>query len=313
MANRKLFKYMSPEIAKIALSERGATFRCSYPKDFNDPYELFLAIDFNEASDVLAFYQEVVGNLPQLPTTCFSKSPSVTPMWAHYGDNLTGVVVQTEEDCLKKHCKDGNFGDVDYLDAPPDGLSGLVGQAFVTCKPRHTYLLRQAVFSSAYYSKNSCWAYEQERRMICSDDGVAHNGDMMLLQVPSTCISALIVGPRASLDTKECMRDRAKQLGCNYYEMRIGQSTATPYFSDKNGKPYTFNGEELEPSLSFCVKCKEPTSEGQDTCPWCQINDQLREAAAEKNPYRMLHHFGMLENYIDQMNEISSGFHKDDD
>lgn len=304
---------MSPEIAEIAVSAQGAKLRCSYPKNFNDPYELFLAIDFNEAPDVLAFYNDVVGALPQLPTTCFSKSPSVTPMWAHYGKGLTGVVVQIDEDLLNKHFGDCGFGDVDYLDDPPDDLNALLNMAFATCKPRHTYLLRQAVFSAAYYSKNSCWKYEQERRMVCSDHEVMHDGDMMLLQVPRTCVNALIVGPRAAAETKYEMQSRAKELGCAYYEMRIGRSTSLPYFEDQSDRPLLFNGDELEPSLSFCGKCKEPTSEGQDVCVWCQINDQLRNDAAMKNPFRMLHHLGMLETYIEQMDKISAHYRGNDE
>jgi hypothetical protein len=87
--SNKIYKYVgSSNLNNVLASAEQVTLKCSYPKDFNDPYELFLTINFNEKPDALAFYSEVIGDLPQLPTTCFSRSPSVIPMWAHYAQNL---------------------------------------------------------------------------------------------------------------------------------------------------------------------------------------------------------------------------------
>src|SRR5690606_19162845 len=145
---KPIYKYLSPDIAKLVLTPDGPVFKCSYPKDFNDPYELFLTINFNERPDALAFYQEVIGELPQQPTTCFANSPAITPMWAHYGRNLEGVVVQVDEQCLSSHFENSSFGDVDYRDGPADELTDLLYRALVIGKPRYTYMLRQGVFSA---------------------------------------------------------------------------------------------------------------------------------------------------------------------
>ena len=100
----KIYKYASPSVIDYVFeSNDTCTIKCSFPKDFNDPYELFLTIDYNQPPDVLAFYKEVIGNIRQLPVTCFSKSPEVLPMWAHYSDNQQGFVVEFDEDLLKQY------------------------------------------------------------------------------------------------------------------------------------------------------------------------------------------------------------------
>ena len=91
----KIYKYLGADVLNIALSKEGVcSFKCSYPKDFNDPYELFLTIDFKQTPELLATYKDTIGELPQLPTSCFSRSPSVIPMWAHYAHNHRGVCLR---------------------------------------------------------------------------------------------------------------------------------------------------------------------------------------------------------------------------
>ncbi len=91
---KKIYKYIGPDgIEKVFHSANVGTLKCSLPKEFNDPYELFLTINFNERPDALAFYADAIGELPQFPTTCFSRSPIVLPMWAHYARNLEGFAV----------------------------------------------------------------------------------------------------------------------------------------------------------------------------------------------------------------------------
>jgi len=93
-----LYKYIGPATLDKVFSELGHfTMKCSLPKNFNDPYELFLTLDFRERPEALAYYADVVGDLPQIPTTCFSRSPDVVPMWAHYAQNLEGFAIELDE------------------------------------------------------------------------------------------------------------------------------------------------------------------------------------------------------------------------
>lgn len=51
----KIYKFVGPKVAPLVLPESGgAVFRMSFPRDFNDPYELFLTIDPDEKPEFLA-------------------------------------------------------------------------------------------------------------------------------------------------------------------------------------------------------------------------------------------------------------------
>ena len=84
----KVYKYFSKDVLDLVFAREGyCGLKCSLPKDYNDPFELFLGVDLTVPTNLLATYREVVNEVPQFPTTCFSKSPVVSPMWAHYGHN----------------------------------------------------------------------------------------------------------------------------------------------------------------------------------------------------------------------------------
>jgi hypothetical protein len=136
--SKSIYKYAGPSnLNKVFASAEHVTLKCSHPKDFNDPYELFLTVDFNEKPHVLAFYAEAVGKLPQVPTTCFSLSPSVVPMWAHYAQNLEGFVIEFDEVKLVESFPESGFGNVDYRDATDARLTDMLYRASEIGKPRY--------------------------------------------------------------------------------------------------------------------------------------------------------------------------------
>jgi hypothetical protein len=307
----KIYKYVGfSYLDKVIRLPDQVTFKCSYPKDFNDPYELFLTIDFKEQPDVLAFYREVIGELPQLPTTCFSRSPVVIPMWAHYAQNSEGFAIEFDEAALAQSFPESGFGNVDYQDTVDDDLTDMLYRAFDIGKPRYLYLLRKGVFSAAYYTKATCWNYELERRMIVRPSETRSDNGLILVDVPKKCVTALICGPRASPDTAQALRDKAGQLKCKYYELRIGKTSPVPYFVDSTDSTSIFNGAEIEPSTNQCASCKEPIADGKEECSWCQINEGHEYEAAQRNTFRALAHAGLLEDYIKDMGEITRGGHK---
>lgn len=309
---KKIYKYIGPDyFDKVFQLPDHVTLKCSMPKEFNDPYELFLTIDFNEQADALAYYADAVGELPQLPTTCFSLSPVVIPMWAHYAQNNKGFAIEFSEEKLNKAFPESGFGDVDYLDKPKESLKDALYKAYGTGKPRHTYFLQKGVFSTAYYSKSSCWSYEQERRMIVMGSETRSDGPLILIDVPNESITSIICGSRATEQTKHALFEKTKEVGCRYLELRIGKSSATPYFVDSNGQTQSFSGSDIVPNPRYCKECKEPVAQGAKHCSWCQIDDVLRENAASRNPHRILAYHGMLESYIAEMEEIGKKFRKD--
>ena len=151
--SKKIYKYIGPNILSLAFKKNGCCgLKCSYPEDYNDPYELFLTIDFNDSPEILAFYKEVVSEIHQYPTTCFSKSPIVTPMWAHYAHNSKGFVLEVDEDKLTNHMSDASLNDVTYKNEPRSDLKGTLQMAFGRRKPRDLMFLRKGVYYAAYFT-----------------------------------------------------------------------------------------------------------------------------------------------------------------
>lgn len=306
--NTYLYKYAGPNnIEKIFSNDGMVSFKCSYPKNFNDPYELFLTIDFKQGPEILAFYEDAIGEMPQLPTTCFSKSPTVIPMWAHYANNHEGFAIEINEQKLSSMFKEIRFADITYQDEPDDTMQANLDRAFHICKPRYMYFLHQAVFSAAYFTKNSCWSYEMERRLVIANNYIKHDGDMLIFDIPIDCVNSIIVGARATEETRSKLNKLAAQFKCQIFELKIGRSSTTPFFISKKGRTSIFNGKSLVRSSKYCSKCGEPVQGKLTICSWCRINEAHKLDAAYRNPYRAFANAGILESYIQGMDKISYG------
>lgn len=303
-----LYKYAGPGfIDKIFAKADAVSLRCGYPAEFNDPYELFLTVDFKEDPGLIAFYADVVGELPQQPTTCFSRSPSVIPMWAHYANNLQGFALEVDEEKLQEHFPESGFGDVDYQDEPSKAVESHLYRAYEIGKFRYMHFLQQSVFTAAYFTKQLCWAYEMERRMVLDDIEVRKIDGMTLMDIPSDCITAIICGPRASEETLNALRGHAHAIGCRFYQMKIGRSSGIPFFFDSMNSPAIFSEGSLAAAESHCSSCKEPTDHNIELCSWCQIDDSHRHEAAARNSFRLLDRYGRLETYLEQARRIDRG------
>jgi Protein of unknown function (DUF2971) len=302
----KLYKYVSPDIVDKAFSMAGkCTLRCSYPNDFNDPYELFLTIDYNQRPDVLAFYRETIGKIPQYPTTCFSKSPDVVPMWAHYAFNHQGFVIEIEEEKLSAAFPEVRIEGIDYRDTPNEQIAEFLYRANVTCKPRHIYFLQEAVINAAYFTKSTLWSYEQEVRMVAHDDDVDNINGLMFSRIPVECVTALIVGHKATDKNKLDIAAISEQLGCSYYEMIVGRSSSKPYFISPNQTVHSFVDGVITTTDNICKICKEPITKEHTHCPWCSVSQSHEVKAAERNSFRRLSELGMLDKYCKDMEQIS--------
>lgn len=302
----KIYKYLGADVLEVALSKSGfCSFKCSYPKDFNDPYELFLTIDYAQDPDLLATYKDTIGELPQLPTTCFSKSPSVVPMWAHYSHNHRGVVVEFNENLFSEYFPEVSFGDVDYRDDAPEGLLELLMRACRIRKPRYHFLLQQAVLSAAYYTKHSYWAYEQERRLVARDQDIKKTNGIMLIEFPVECISAIIVGLRADDQTKNQVFKLSEDIDAEYYEMSISKTSAIPYFVNSEKSVFRYESGSISMCEYTCEECGEPLSGQSASCSLCAIKSHHKLEAAMNNPLRILERYGMLDGYYKEIQAIS--------
>lgn len=306
MINRmKIYKYFSPNILEVVFQRDGfAGVKCSTPNQYNDPYELFLGVDTSVSSDLLATYQEIVQNLPQLPTTCFSKSPTVTPMWAHYAANHSGFVLEFDVDALKKTFEDIAIRDVSYKDAPDGSIEQSLQMVAATKKPRHAVWLRQTVLSEAYFSKQTSWAYEQETRLVDFNQYVEEVLGNQILFVPLDCLSSIIVGKNFSVEALDDVKALANEKGLKWFTEEVGKAQSIPYFITETGTTSIFTGDGISNAEFICESCSEPVLEGNEYCAWCAITEFDRMDAASGNPFRILDRAGILEEYFEGVRNI---------
>jgi hypothetical protein len=279
--------------------------KCSLPKDYNDPYELFLGVDLTVRPDLLAAYRELVAELPRRPTSCFSKSPIVAPMWAHYGDNHSGFVVEFDVDALKAAFPHIVIMDVTYRTEPSDEIAAHLQRAAGTKKPRHAYFLQQTVLASAYFSKDVAWSYEQECRLLDQEDYCETIAGNKILHVPIACCTALIVGKSATPETILRTKDIAAQGDMRWFHAIIGKSMAQPFMEAETGASAVFDGTEIAPAEKVCRSCAEPVSPNMSLCPWCSITEDDALEAAQGNPLRILDNHGTLESYYQGLEELA--------
>ncbi len=302
---KKIYKYFSSDILERVFQRSGfAGIRCSFPKDYNDPYELFLGVDLDVSTDILATYQDIVQELPQLPTTCFSKSPVVSPMWAHYGSNHSGFVLEFDVDALELTFEDAVIRIVEYKDAPDQRIAESLSRVAQTKKPRHAVWLRQTVLSEAYFSKQTAWQYEHECRFVDFHDYVEDVDGNMILFVPIHCATAIIVGHKFPETMLEASLRLAQTNGIDWYRSIVGKARLAPFLNSETGHVFEFDGDAIVPARNICRNCSEPTPESYEFCSWCRISAEQQIEAAKGNPFRILDHYGLLDGYLEEVGKI---------
>lgn len=303
---KKIYKYFSACVIDLVFHEAGICgIKCSLPKDYNDPYELFLGIDLTVSPDLLATYNDIIQELPQYPTSCFSNSPTVTPMWAHYANNHSGFVLEFDVDHVYAAFDNIIIRDVAYKDQPSSIIAGRLEMAAGTKKPRHAYLLQQAVFNEAYFSKATSWSYEQESRLLDQEGYCVDVAGNMILKMPLSCCSAIIIGKNANSADVERSKEISAESDLRWFQAVIGRSNAQPFFIDQNTDRLVFNGSEIVASKSACESCQEPLANEGQYCPWCSVTDRQAMNAASGNPLRVLDKYNLLEGYYEQMGKIT--------
>ncbi len=303
MAN--VYKYFSPTLLSVAFCRPGYVgLKCSLPQDYNDPYELFLGADLGVGSDELATYRDIIQELPQLQTTCFSRSPVVSPMWAHYANNHTGFLLEFDRDFLRDNYPEAGLRDVTYRPGPSTDIEKFVQRAAFRAKPRDAYFLQSFVLQQAYFSKYEEWAYEQECRLVGLDHYVEKINDIEILFVPMDGLTSLVVGSRASKDLVKASREVSEQNELSWYKANIGKSYSRPFLTDATDQVFVYDEGAIRPPINTCDNCGEPQIDRNELCPWCSITEDDQLAAAGRNPFRILDHYGALEDYIRGADEV---------
>lgn len=301
----KIYKYFSHDVFDLVFDkENFCGLRFSLPKDYNDPYELFLALDLSVPTEHLATYNDIIQELPQFPTTCFSKSPIVSPMWAHYSINHSGFVLEFDTEIVVKCFPHSSIRDVAYMDKPNTDVHDLLQRASVIGKPRYASLLQDAVLSKAYFSKYADWAYEQETRMVVDLNDTEEIAGNNILFFPIDCITAVITGKHFPEHKRPSVKTVSDRYVLDSYSVEIGKSYPVPYFIDEKKDVHAFVDGEITEASCICESCSEPLTEDAENCPWCRITDSHKQHAAMTNPFRILDTVGLLEDYLKGVEEI---------
>lgn len=306
-----IYKYFSQDVFELIFAREGyCGLKFSLPMEYNDPYELFLALDPSVPAEHLATYDEIIGQIPQLPTTCFSRSPIVSPMWAHYAANQSGFVLGFDVERLKECFPECSIRDVTYLEKPSGELHELLARAAMIAKPRYASWLQDAVLSTAYFSKYTEWAYEQETRMVVEDDLVETVEGNAILFLPVDCISSVMMGRNFPVEMEKHVLGKAALSGFKPFHIKIGKSYPVPYMVDEDGRTHIFLDRDVKLADYVCDSCSEPITEGGEMCPWCRISEGERIDAAMRNPFRILDHHGRLEEYLAGVADIKRNHRK---
>ncbi|MCE0494656.1 DUF2971 domain-containing protein [Vibrio salinus] len=301
----KIYKYFNNDVLDLVFDRDGfCGVKCSLPKDYNDPYELFLGMDLNTPPELLAFYYDVISEIPQSPTTCFSYSPIVSPMWAHYANNHSGFVLEFDLEGMQEYFEGNPIWDVTYRKEPLEQLKNILARAVETLKPRHSYDLQEAVFVESYFSKYVDWSYEQECRLVDLKNKTENIAGNDILYIPYEFITSIIVGPKFPDDKVETSKKISKDAGLDWYELKIGKSYPKPYMIDFDKKSFIFNNSNIVSSEHCCTNCSEPLEVDRQLCAWCSITEAHKNDAAMKNPFRMLNQIGKLDEYMDAMGKV---------
>jgi hypothetical protein len=295
----KLYKYFRPGLMDHAFTEKNeACLKFDYPKNYNDPLELFLTLKGEEVDpQVIAYYKEILGEIPQMPTSCFSKRPDIIPMWAHYGEEHAGFVIEIDEKAIADVIPIGYLADVKYVIDTGVTDWKMIGYAAATLKPRHTYNVQTDAFKNAYFTKNLCWEYEKERRLIIDKDNFKKNDSLMIFKIPAECVTGLISGVRCSDEKQKKLKTLADQFHCTHYSMKIGRSSCIPYFSDGKHRSFLFADTHLALADNVCSQCFEPKKIEGNLCQWCMIDENDQANARMNNPFTMIDELGLREEF----------------
>ena len=225
-----LYKYVSFENLKRILE---GSIRFTQPGAFNDPFEMvpelhvpegfgcedveisfsvtaprrepiFGALDDDFASDYCSDQnsRRILDSLNRsIGSLCLSKNDSSLLMWSHYADGYSGATVQFDEThefffghFEMKYCEHRPKIDIaSYTDGDEP-----IPIAELCVKPKE-------------------WEYEEEVRVVrslvdCRSEGTANDFPIYVMDVPSDCIEAVILGERMPVRRQREIWDLVKDM-----------------------------------------------------------------------------------------------------
>lgn len=145
---------------------------------------------------------------------CFSESPDVIQMWAHYTENHKGIVVGIEESELVEDIEHLHLHTVCYRDKmvlfPVTGI------------PERLNQYATKYFPEVVHRKESNWGYEKEIRIYTELDDKDIDGNYYTQKIPALSIKEVYLGLRSDDTTKlmaECIKQREEYKHLKIFKM----------------------------------------------------------------------------------------------
>lgn len=185
-----LYKYIGDNNAGTVLKNlerfiEGGTISATKPTNFNDPSEFKVSIQisgnklqlrefYNSYENVEFTYEEWLQVAPEVlngmqrdlrdatmaefGVICLSTVPDSILMWSHYSVSHKGFCIGFDDEFIKTVQDFHDFDSIEYMNSAP----------VFNCALEHISVL----FKKIFFYKDSCWHYENERRIITKSHGV---------------------------------------------------------------------------------------------------------------------------------------------
>lgn len=193
------------------LDDQHISYDKSSTEDILEKFAKFQINDFDRVREIIwAGWNEKMG------IACFSESPDIIQMWAHYTENHRGIVIGIEE---SEFVKDKEaLVTVCYRDNmvlfPITGIPERLDQNTIKFIPE------------VVGRKESNWSYEKEIRIYIRLDEKDADGNYYF-KIPASSIKEIYLGLRSDETTKliaDCIKQREEYKHLKIYKMRKHKS-----------------------------------------------------------------------------------------
>lgn len=231
----------------------------SKPNSFNDPYDCLSIIDYDftgitraELEEILKiritnknfklYKEKYIKDLKSLDTiqqwgdlrrngfhlTCFNNSPLNILMWSHYTNNHQGFMIECK---FKKREKIYNHLPIPVI------YSNNFPEIKYPYNAHTSMCLKNIEFGSEaliklFSNKAECWAYENEFRLINTNDNINKSLDKVPVPIESEMFVSVIFGVKTN---ERCMNETRTSI--NTFNKKYGKNIIT-YKAEMLNKKY---------------------------------------------------------------------------
>lgn len=193
------------ELARI-LDDQNISYDKTSTEDILDKFINFRIEDFKRAINLVwAEWSKKMG------IVCFSESPDVIQMWAHYTENHKGIVIGIEE---------SEFVDDKEVLVTVCYRDNMVLFP-VTCIEEKIYQYAIKCIREVISRKESNWSYEKEIRIYGNLEEKEADGNYYH-KIPTSCIKEIYLGLRSDEKTKliaDCIKQKDEYKHLKIFKM----------------------------------------------------------------------------------------------